>query len=140
MSADQLIHVATVEIVQQDASAPAGFADALHDAVVKEAALYGDDGQPITIRIELDKVHLKNPVKAMLVGDDNLAKGHVDVIDPSTGQQLGTFAVRVNAENVGTRGASIAMMLVGALDPTGYVDVATSAASAGSADVNRSGT
>lgn len=138
-SADVPSHVAAVEIVQHDLSAPPAFADALRDDVLREAALYGDAGPPIALRIELDKVHLKNAMKSMLIGDDNMIKGRVAVVDPATGQPLGTFAVRVNAERRGHAGASIAMTVVEALDPTGYVAVGAMAAGAASAAVNRSG-
>ncbi len=132
-------HVAAVEVVQLDASAPPGFAEALRDDVLAEAALYGDAGAPIALRIELDKVHLKNAAKALLIGDDYMAKGRVAVIDPATGQSLGTFEIRVNAQRHGHLGASIAMTVVEALDPTGYVAVGTMAANAASAGINRSG-
>ena len=138
-SADVPSHVAAVEVVQHDVSAPPAFADTLRDAVLREAALYGDAGPPIALRIELDKVHLKNVMKSMLIGDDNMAKGRVAVVDPATGQPFGTFAVRVNAERHGHAGASIAITVLGALDPTGYVALGTMAAGAASAGVNRSG-
>ena len=140
MSANGSGHVATVEVLQRDPAAPAAFADTLRGAVLREAALYGDAGQPVALRIELDKVHLKNPVKAMLIGDNNMAKGRVAVVDPSTGQLLGTFAVKVDAERRGISGRALAMTVLGALDPTGYVDVAGAAANAASADINRSST
>ena len=131
-------YVASVEVVQHDSGAPPGFADGLRMAVLAEAALYGAVGQPITLRIEVDKVHLKNAAKAMLIGDDNWAKGQVVVVDASTGASLGTFAVRVNASRGGLNGATLGLTLLGALDPTGYVDVATTAAAAGSG-TDRSG-
>ncbi|MGI9168794.1 MAG: hypothetical protein ACR2FH_01270 [Caulobacteraceae bacterium] len=131
-------YVASVEVVQHDSGAPPGFADGLRAAVLAEAALYGVAGQPLILRIEVDKVHLKNAAKAMLTGDDNAAKGHVVVIDASTGATLGSFAVRVNASRGGINGGAVAMTLLGALDPTGYVDVATTAAAAGSG-TDRSG-
>ena len=133
-------HVATVEVVGNDPTVPAAFAETVRGAVLREAVLYGDGGQPIALKIDLDKVHFKNAVAAMLVGDNSIAKGRVTVVDPATGQPIGTFAVKVNADRRGAAGGGIALFLVGALDPTGYVDVATTAASAGSADLNRSGT
>ncbi len=136
--ADGSMHVAAVEVVQNDSATPPAFADILKAAVLGEAALYGDAGRPITLRIEVDKVHLKNAAKAMLMGDDNSAKGRVVVVDASTGSPLGTFAVKVNASRGGFNGAAVGMTLLGALDPTGYVDVATTAASAGSG-TDRSG-
>jgi hypothetical protein len=132
-------HVGAVEVVQHDASAPPAFAGALRDDIIREAALYGDAGLPIALRVDLDKVHLKNAAKAMLIGDDYLTKGRVAVVDPATGQPLGTFEIRVNAQRHGHLGASIAMTVVEALDPTGYVAVGTMAAGAASAGINRSG-
>lgn len=139
-SADGSIHVAGVEVIQHDPQAPLAFAETLRGTVLREAALYGDAGQPITLRVDLEKVHFKNPVAAMLVADSSTAKGHVAVIDASTGQQLANFAVKADAERHSISGGSVAMALLGALDPTGYLDVATTAAGAASADINRSGT
>ena len=130
-------YVAAVEVVQHDKGAPAAFADGLRAAVLAEAALYGTTGQPIALTIDIEKVHLKNPMKAMLIGDDNQTAGHVAVADQASGQAAGKFPVRVDAER--HRGASIALCVIGALDPTGYADVAIMAASAGAAGVNRSG-
>lgn len=140
VSADGSIHVASVEVVQHDPLAPPAFAETLRGAVLREAALYGDTGQPITLRVDLEKVHFKNALAAMLVSDSSTAKGHVAVLDASTGQQLANFAVKADAERHGISGGSVAVALLGALDPTGYLDVATTAAGAASADINRSGT
>ncbi len=134
----QQAYVAAVEIVQHDAGAPPAFADGLRSAMFAEAALYGAVGQPIVLNVDLNKVHLKNPVKSMLIGDNNVTAGHVVVVDQATGKPLGTFAVRVDAER--HRGASIVMAVVGVLDPTGYVDMATTVGGAGAAVANRSGT
>ena len=134
-------HIGAVEVVQDAAAAaPATFAETVRRAVLREAVLYGDGGRPITLKIVLDKVHFKNAVAAMLVGDNSTARGHVAVVDTVTLEQLGTFTIKVDANRRGASGESIAMFLVGAVDPTGYVDVATTAASAGSADIDRSGT
>ena len=136
-SASEPAYVAAVEIVQHDDHAPPAFAEGLRAAVLAEAALYGAAGLPIVLRIDLDKVHLKNPLQAMIIGDNDLTAGHVSVIDQATGQPVGTFAVRVDAER--HRGAAIAMAVVGMIDPTGYVDVATTVGGAASAAGNRSG-
>ena len=130
-------YIAAVEVVQHDKGAPPAFADGLRAAVLAEAALYGTTGQAMTLTIDIDKAHLKNPMKAMLIGDNNQTAGHVAVADQASGQAVGKFPVKVDAER--HRGASIALFLIGALDPTGYADVAMMAASVGSAGVNRSG-
>jgi hypothetical protein len=134
-SAGEQANVAAVEIVQHGAGAPPTFADSLRAAMLAQAALYGGAGQSIVLNVDLDEPHLKNPVKSMLIGD-SITAGHVTVLDQSGGHRLGTFAVRVDAER--RRGAAIAMAVVGALDPTGYVDIATTAGGAGSALANRS--
>jgi hypothetical protein len=130
-------YVAAVQIVQHDNHAPLAFADGLRAAVLAEASLYGSAGQPIVLTIDLDKVHLKNPVKAMVMGDNNVAAGHLAVADQASGQSLGTFAIRVDAER--HRGASIALFVIGVVDPTGYVDIATQVGGAAAATANRSG-
>ena len=142
-------YVAQVEVVQPAAPAHGGarsaaatnaFAIILRQAVVSEAALYGEAGKPITLQIALSRVHYKNALQALIIGDDNQAKGQVSVIDPATGQTLSSFPVQVNAEKAGQFGTMLAMSLVGAFDPTGLVDLGGSVAQAGSADINRSGT
>ena len=130
-------YVAAVQIVQHDDHAPPTFADGLRAAVLAEASLYGSTGQPITLTIDIDKVHLKNPVKALVMGDNNVAAGHLAVADQASGQALGSFQIRVDAER--HRGVSIAMMVIGAVDPTGYVDIATQVGGAAAATANRSG-
>ena len=138
--ANDTAYVAAVEVTLPDPNAPAAFAIMLHDAVVKEAAYYGDAGRPIILKIALDKVHYKNALKAMIIGDDNQAKGHVSVLDQSTGEQSATFVVRVDAERPGGAGRFIAMSILGAFDPTGLVDIGAAAGSASSADVHRTAT
>jgi hypothetical protein len=136
-------HVAAVEVIGAGSAITPEFSSQLHAAVIKAAALYGNAGQPVTIQIGLDKVHYKNPLKALVGGDDNLAKGGVSVLDKASGQQLGTFAVRVNAErpsSAASVGTGIALFLVEAADPTGAVGVAHVVADASSATLNRKGT
>jgi hypothetical protein len=141
-SPDELRHVASVDVVQHDAKAPAAFAQDLRAAVLREAALYGAAGRPLTLRIELDRVHLKNPVLALTIGDDNQTKGRVVVLD-AAGRQAGSFPVQVNADRT-SAGADIAsfvaLSVVGALDPTGVVDIGSAAAEAGSAQLDPRGT
>jgi hypothetical protein len=140
MSANEATYVAAVDVSLPDPKTPTAFAVLLHDAVVKEAALYGAAGRPIVLRIAVDKVHYKNALKAMIIGDDDQAKGRVAVLDQSSGQQSAAFDVQVDAQRPGGAGRSIAMGLIGAFDPTGLVDIGASAGSAASADINRSGT
>ncbi|MBA3963408.1 MAG: hypothetical protein H0X40_16105 [Chthoniobacterales bacterium] len=138
-TANQQTYVATVEIAHEPKGA-ADFSSTLREAVIREAALYGHEGRPITLRIDLTKVHFKNPLQAVVIGDDNDARGHVAVVDSATGQESSSFEVRVNAERRGLNGANVAMFVAGAADPTGFVDLGTTAAKAMSATVNRSGT
>ena len=133
--------VAAVEIVPVGPAISPEFAGQLHDAVLKAGALYGDAGQPITIKVGLDKVHYKNPLKALVIGDNNVAKGHVSVFDQASGRQLGTFLVGVDATrpSAARTGAGIALFLIEVVDPTGAVGLAHMVANASSATVNRSG-
>jgi hypothetical protein len=133
-------YIGSVEVVEHDSSAPAVFAGTLREAVLTGAAFYGTIGRPITLRIDLDKVHFKNALRALTIGDDNQAEGRVAVFDPSTGQQLASFAVRADAEMSGDLASFIAISVIGAFDPTGIVDIASAIGSAASADIDRSGT
>ncbi len=134
-------YVADVEVVQSDASVPEGFADALRTVVLNEAAFYGTIGRPITVRIDINHVHFKNVVQALLIGDNNDARGRVTVLDASAGQQMASFAVRVDAERShGVSGAGLAMGVLEVLDPTGVLAIGHAVGSASSADINRSGT
>lgn len=73
--------VAAVEVVASGPAIAPDFAGQLHDAVTKASALYGDAGQPLTVKVGLDKVHYKNPLKALVIGYNYLAKGHVSIFD-----------------------------------------------------------
>lgn len=139
-TANEQTHVAQVEIIQPNTADMAAFAVILKEAVIREAALYGDAGRPIRLRIELTRLHFKNPLKALTVGDDNQVTGQVVVVDPSTGQLSSSFKVRANAEHGGVSGSAIALTVVGIADPTGIVSMGDAVASAMSADLNRRGT
>lgn len=138
-AADEPAYVASVEVVQQNAPANASFADALRAAVLEGATYYGSAGRPIALKISLDRVHFKNPLKAMVIGDDNRAKGDVAVIDQTSGQQLATFKVEVDAErpNAARAGASIGLTVLEAFDPTGASSLVDMAGRAASADILR---
>ena len=133
--------VAAVEVVATGPKIAPEFSGQLHDAVIKAGALYGDAGQPLTVKVGLDKVHYKNMLKALAIGDSCVAKGHVSVFDQASGKQMGTFPVMVNAERptAATRGAGVALFLIECVDPTGIAGMAHMVASASSATVNRSG-
>jgi hypothetical protein len=134
-------YVAAVEVVQGDAAIPDGFADALRTVVLTEAAFYGTTGRAITVRINLNRVHFKNVLQAMIIGDNNDVRGQVTVVDPSAGQQMASFAVRVDGERShGVSGGGLAMGVLEVLDPTGFVGIGHAVGSASSADINRSGT
>jgi hypothetical protein len=137
--ANEQTHVGGVEVVAKD-SAGQAFSELLHDAVLRQAAFYGDAGRPITVRITLEKVHFKNPLKALIVGDDNQAKGVVSVVDPATGRETTSFKVQVDAERGGLNGGSIALMVIGAFDPTGLIDIGAAAGAASSASLHHSAT
>ena len=79
-------YVAAVEVVQSDGAIPDGFADALRTVVLDEAAFYGTSGRALTMRIDLRRVHFKNVVQALIIGDNNDARGQVTVIDASSSQ------------------------------------------------------
>src|SRR5688572_23813008 len=79
MSGNETTYVESVEVVAHDASAPAAFADTLREAVLTGAAFYGTTGRPITLRIDVDRVHFKNALRALTIGDDNQADARVAV-------------------------------------------------------------
>lgn len=140
MAGNETTYIESVEIVEHDTSAPAGFADTLRETVLKGAASYGATGRPITLRVDVDEVHFKNALKALTTGDDNQAKARIAVFDRPTGQQLASFVVYANADVSGQLATSIAIGVIGAFDPTGIIDIADAIGSAASADINRSGT
>jgi hypothetical protein len=140
MFENESTYIGSVEVVEHDTSAPAAFTGTLREAVLTGAAFYGTTGRPITLRIELDRVHFKNALRALTIGDDNEVKGRVAVLDPSTGQQLASFAIHADAEMSGDLAAFIAISVIGALDPTGIVDIVSAIGDAASANIDRSGT
>ena len=115
-------HVATVEVTHPDRAHAADFAGTLREAVMREAALYGSEGRPITLRIALTRVHFKNPLQTLVVGDNNYVYGQVAVIDPATGQQTSAFKVKVD-DRRGVTAGSVAMKVIGMADPVGVMNV-----------------
>ena len=79
MSGNETTYIESVEVVGHDTSAPAAFAGTLREAVLAGAAFYGTIGRPITLRIDVDKVHFKNALRALTIGDDNQAEARVAV-------------------------------------------------------------
>jgi hypothetical protein len=138
--ADEPTFIGAVDIVTHDTSAPPAFAESLRGLVLTEGAAYGTTGRPISVKIDLERVHFKNALRALTIGDDNQAKGHVAVFDAATGRQLANFPVQVDADTAGLSMSAIALTVVGAFDPTGAVDIASTVGDAASADINRSGT
>jgi hypothetical protein len=128
----------TVEVLEHGTTAPAAFADGLREAVLTGATFYGTIGRPITLRVVVDKVHFKNALRALTIGDDNQADARVAVFDRPTGQQIASFSA--NADESGQLATSIAIGIIGTLDPTGIVGIADAIGSAASADINPSGT
>lgn len=121
-SANEQTHVAAVEVSHPDRASAAGFADTLREAVLREGALYGNAGRPITLRIALTRVHFKNPVQTLVMGDNNYVYGQVAVIDPVTGQQSSAFTVKVD-DRRGVTAGSVAMKVLGMADPVGVMNV-----------------
>ena len=140
MSGNELTYVESVEVIEHDTSAPPAFAGTLREAVLVGAAFYGTTGRPITLKIDVDKVHFKNALKALTIGDDNQTEAHVAVFDRPTGNQLATFAVQANADTSGQFAGSIALGVIEVFDPTGIVGIVDMVGSAASANINRSGT
>ena len=121
-SANEQTHVAAVEVSHPDRASAAGFADTLREAVLREGARYGNAGRPITLRIALTRVHFKNPLQTLVIGDNNYVYGQVAVIDPATGQQTSAFTVKVD-DRRGVTAGSVAMKVLGMADPVGVMNV-----------------
>lgn len=137
---DPPTYVAAVEVVQSDPSVPPGFADALRTLVLEEAALYGTAGRPITVRIDVSRVHFKNAVQAMIIGDNDSVRGEVTV-QAADALPIASFRVQAGSgRSHGISGGGLAMGLLEMLDPTGMVAVAHTIGGAVSSDVNRSST
>ena len=100
-SGNEPTYVESVEVIEHDTSAPAAFAGTLREAVLVGAAFYGTTGRPITLKIDVDKVHFKNALRALTIGDDNQTEARVAVFDRPSGDQLATFAVQANADTSG---------------------------------------
>ena len=121
-TANEQTHVAAVEVVQHGSAAAVAFAVPLREAVLREATLYGNAGRPINLRIELTRVHFKNPLQTLVIGDNNYAYGQVAVIDPATGQQTSAFTVKVD-DRRGVSVGSVAMGVMRVADPVGVMNV-----------------
>ena len=123
MSGNEPTYIESVEVVEHDTSAPEAFAGTLREAVLTGAAFYGTTGRPITLKIDVDRVHFKNALRALTIGDDNQAKARVAVFDRPTGAQLASFEVSANGDVSGQLAAAIGIGVAGAFDPTGIVDM-----------------
>jgi hypothetical protein len=119
-------HVGTVEVVGRERASDNAFAGTLREAVIREAALYGNAGQPVTLRIALTHLHFKNPLQTLVIGDNNYAYGRVAVVDSATGQQISTFEVKVDDRRGATAG-SVAMGVLRMADPVGVMNVVNAA-------------
>jgi hypothetical protein len=133
-------HIASVEVIQHDKGAPPAFAEALRQTVVREAAFYGDAGKAYDLKIDVDKVHFKNMLMAMTLGDASTADGSVALTDPATGKQTPPVKFQVTAEPNAFSGASIAELVIGMMDPTGLVSAASTVGDAASATFFKNGT
>jgi hypothetical protein len=133
-------HIGSVEVIQHDKGAPPAFAEALRQTVVREAAFYGDAGKPYDLKIDVDKVHFKNLLAAMTIGDTSHTDGSVTLTDPATSQPKSSDKFQVTAERNAFSGVSIAEMVIGMLDPTGFVSAASTVGDASSATFFKNGT
>ena len=121
-TANAQTHVGNVEVSSRERASDTAFAGILREAVIREAALYGNEGRAITLRIALTRVHFKNPLQTLVMGDNNYVYGQVAVIDPATGQQTSTFQVKVD-DRRGVTAGSVAMKVLGMADPVGVMNV-----------------
>ena len=130
-TANEQTHVGTVEVVQHGPAAAVAFAIPLREAVIREAALYGSEGRPINLRIDLTRVHFKNALQTLVIGDNNYVYGQVAVIDPATGRQTSAFPVKVD-DRRGVTAGSVVMGVARMADPVGVMNVV------GAVTINRS--
>ena len=113
-------YVESVEVVEHDASAPAAFADTLREAVLTGAAFYGTTGRPITLRIDVDRVHFENALRALTIGDDNQAEARCRRVRSANRSAIGVFRSVSDADVSGQLAASIAIGVIGAFDSDRY--------------------
>ena len=132
-TANERTHVGAVEVTHQDRASAAGFADTLRETVIREAAPYGCAGRPITLRIALTRMHFKNVLQTLVIGDNNYVYGQVAVIDPATGQQISAFPIKVD-DRRGVTAGSVAMSVMRMADPVGVMNVV------GAVSINHSAT
>ncbi|MEP7210822.1 MAG: hypothetical protein ABI740_08295, partial [Alphaproteobacteria bacterium] len=133
-------HIGSVEVIQHDKGAPPAFAEALRQTVTREAAFYGDAGKGYDLKIDVDKVHFKNIVMAVVAGDSSHADGSVSLTDPVTGRPKSSDKFQVTAEPNAFSGVSIAELVIGMMDPTGIVSAVSTVGDASSAVFFKNGT
>lgn len=67
-----------------------------------------DNGTPVFLRINLDRLHTADAAVAILIGgSSDILQGNVDVIDATTGGSLGSFRVEVQNSHGGWGGMLI---------------------------------
>jgi hypothetical protein len=111
-------HIENVEVAVP-ADAPPAFAESLKEALLKESSLYGTGGRPLTLKVDVRKVHFKGGV-GVLFGDYDVLEGRVTVVDPATGQPQGDFKVEAGSKAPSSGGSAL-LGVLSIFDPTGLI-------------------
>lgn len=77
---------------------------------LREAYRYSETGQPKTLRVRVENLHIKHPLTSVLVGDSNRMTASAEIIDNGSGESQGKVtAVVIDSGHVqGVTGALLA--------------------------------
>jgi hypothetical protein len=77
-------HVNNVEVVLAKPMGSPVLAETLRTKTLNEAARFGANGNPKTLRVSIFQYHKKNAAMSFLVGDSNRISANVTIIDSTT--------------------------------------------------------
>lgn len=75
--------------------ATANLAEDLRYKTQNEAYRFSETGAKKILKVKIERLHIKNPIAAWLVGDSNNMAASAQVIDAATGRSEGTFNANV---------------------------------------------
>ena len=112
LPASEQSYVERVEVTVEKPVGTVNLAEEIRVKTLTEASRYRTTGRPLTLRVAVKDMTLKDPALSMLIGDANRMVARVAVVDNATKSTHGEFdvIVRDQAAFNGVVGAAISVM------------------------------
>lgn len=101
--------IESVDVEVKPEVAPAALASMVSGSVKRESTRYGRAGEAKHLRIAITRLHYKNALQSLLIGDANNMAAKVAVVDKATGKAHGEFETSV-IDSAALNGLSGAMI------------------------------